>query len=145
MENGHGPENGENSFQNKDSKEDILEFTDMIGGCGKWQRKIFLITFFFGISQVWNHLGMTFLALPVDHWCARPDGSNITTHMWKTLFIPNMTDNEEHYSQCTKYVLNSSADGDVIITSDTETCTEFEYSSAYHSIIEEVSRIYICI
>ncbi|GIY45752.1 organic cation transporter protein [Caerostris darwini] len=48
------------------------EFTDIIGGHGRYQMAIFIFCFFCSAPHCFHNLIMTFFAPNVDHWCARP-------------------------------------------------------------------------
>lgn len=114
------------------------DVTDIIGKSGLWQIKILILTLFTGLPAAWNHLGMSFLAYPVDHWCARPPGANISLDYWLTDFLPNTTiKGKLHHSQCDMYVYNKTTNS--AIKSRTLPCDIYEYASNFNSILEEVS------
>lgn len=115
-----------------------FDITNIIGDDGKWQRKIFFITFICGISTSWNHLGISFLAFPVNYWCSRPNDGNMSLHTWKTQFLPNTTvDRELSYSQCEMYNISYTANHMYSVTNETQKCHSWEFSSDYHSVTED--------
>ena len=116
------------------------DVTDIIGKSGIWQIKILILTLLMGFPSAWNHLGMSFLAYPVDHWCARPSGTNISLESWLTDFLPNTTiKGKPHHSQCDMYAYNKTTNS--AIKTRTLPCDIYEYTSDFNSILIEVSSI----
>ncbi|XP_054708488.1 organic cation transporter protein-like isoform X2 [Uloborus diversus] len=112
----------------------IVEFTDIVGANGRWQLKIFILTALSGISAAWNHLAISFLAFPTDHWCARPKEINISLNEWFQDYLPNATiKGTSHHSQCQKFVIDNSTF--TPITTEVESCTVWEYALDFNSII----------
>lgn len=117
---------------------ETLDFTDILGEDGKWQRKIFYMTLVCGITMSWNHLGISFLAYPVEYWCARPQGPNVSLYSWKNQFLPNITYRSDvSNSQCEVQAYNLTIDGKINFLNETEKCKFWEYSNEYYSIVEE--------
>lgn len=117
-----------------------LDITDIIGKSGLWQIKILILTMAIAFTTAWNHLGMTFLAFPVDHWCARPAGTNIPLENWLTEFLPNTTlKGKMQHSQCKMFYFNQSFE--IPDTSWTVNCHSYEYAKDFNSVVNEVSDI----
>lgn len=124
------------SMNKQESRPSPIEITDIIGHSGCWQMKILILTSITGITTSWNHLGMAFLAYPVDHWCSRTYSTNITIDTWWTEFLPNATlRGQPHHSQCEMYAFNTTAGS--AVKSRTVSCDSYEYSSDFHSIVEK--------
>lgn len=132
----------ENILPEKGINKETLDVTDIIGEDGKWQRKIFYMTLVCNITTAWNHLGISFLAFPVEYWCARPQGMNISLETWKSQFLPNVTiEGEISKSQCEMWINNFLTD-EIYFQNQTKKCNSWEYSSDYYSIVEQVSENY---
>ncbi|XP_035212350.1 organic cation transporter protein-like isoform X2 [Stegodyphus dumicola] len=125
-----------NDAKLSENKSDPIEFTDIVGGIGRWQVMLLLTTLLSGLPIAWNHLGMAFLAFPVDHWCARPNGMNESLETWFADYLPNeKTEGKLQHSQCEMFALNqSTAEVD---RTKTVPCNTWEFSTGYYSLIEE--------
>lgn len=139
----NGKISSEDVFSEKEINKEMLDVADIIGEDGKWQRKIFYMTLVCNITTAWNHLGISFLAFPVDYWCSRPQGMNISFETWKSQFLPNITiGGEISKSQCETWTYNFSTDDEIYFQNQTQKCNAWEYSSNYYSIVEQVSEKY---
>ncbi|XP_054718179.1 organic cation transporter protein-like [Uloborus diversus] len=109
---------------------DIL---DLVGGDGPWQRRIFLVILFCAIPSATHNLSMSFLAPNLDHWCARPAGSNLTVEQWKIIGLP--PDDQ----QCSRYkdinfslpleeILNTTRSKDNVVA-----CDAWEYDETFYT------------
>ncbi|GIY44168.1 organic cation transporter protein [Caerostris extrusa] len=117
----------------------VKEYTDIIGGHGRYQFAIFMFTFFCSAAHCLHDFTMTFFAPNMDHWCARPPQvleANISVELWKNISIPLVKDRTGHYeySQCTMYntslqngSLYSDAGAEVI------KCTAWEYDRSVYN------------
>ncbi|XP_054708316.1 organic cation transporter protein-like isoform X2 [Uloborus diversus] len=112
---------------------EVTEFTDIVGENGKWQVKLVLLSSICEFTSALNHLAMSFLAFPVDHWCSRPKDFNNSLDIWWSEFLPNATiKGLSQHSQCEKFVFNNTS----FNTTDriTVSCNAWEYSSEFNSV-----------
>lgn len=115
-----------------------FDVTDIIGKSGLWQIKLLIMLMFLGVPAAWNHLGMSFLAYPVDHWCARPSGANISLEFWLADFLPNVTlKGKTQHSQCDMYAYNTTTKS--AIKNRTLPCDTYEYAPDFNSILIKVT------
>lgn len=125
-------------FITQESVSQTLDITDIVGKSGLWQIKLLIMMMLLGMPAAWNHLGMSFLAYPVDHWCARPPDANITVEVWLADFLPNVTlKGKTQHSQCDMYAYNTTSNS--AIKSRTIPCDIYEYSSDFNSILIKVT------
>ncbi|GFV59798.1 organic cation transporter protein [Trichonephila clavipes] len=73
------------SVKAAEKKEDIM---NLVRGEGPWQRKILLVIMLIAVPLASHNLAMSFFAPNLDHWCARPPGSNLSVEEWKDLALP---------------------------------------------------------
>ncbi|GIY86475.1 organic cation transporter protein, partial [Caerostris extrusa] len=66
-------------------KEDVM---DLVKGEGPWQRRILVLIIICSIPLASHNLAMSFFAPNIDHWCARPPGSNLSVEEWKRIALP---------------------------------------------------------
>ncbi|XP_076371650.1 organic cation transporter protein-like [Tachypleus tridentatus] len=120
-----------------DEMEDVKEITDVIGGYGPWQRRLFIIFVLASFVPAWHNLVIAFFAPNIDYWCSRPSSfSNLTVEQWKNKSIPIEKKNGEiFYSHCERY-----DNYDRIETNLTTTkCDTWEYDKSFYeaTIIDE--------
>lgn len=137
------PNSNKATSSEKIESSDAFNISDIIGDDGRWQRRIFYITLL-NISTIFHHLGISFLAFPVDYWCARPGGANISLETWKHQFLPNITrDGEIVHSQCEMFVWRNTTDIGSFNVNETEKCKTWEYSTKYYSVVQQVTKIFL--
>jgi len=84
-------DDGKQTLPRSDSapKCDAFDVIDLVGGDGPWQRRMFWILAVIAVLGAINNMVMTFLAPNTDHWCARPDDTNLTVEEWKAIGLPD--------------------------------------------------------
>ncbi|GIY10293.1 organic cation transporter protein [Caerostris extrusa] len=121
------------------------EFTDIIGGHGRYQMAIFIFCFFCSAPHCFHNLIMTFFAPNVDHWCARPPeilAANISVEEWKNRSLPFAQGRmgEEELSSCTMYE-SSARNGSLFVNTHKEPlkCSSWEYDHSFyrHTMVDE--------
>ncbi|KAG8185669.1 hypothetical protein JTE90_008939 [Oedothorax gibbosus] len=113
-------------------KQPTDDIFDLVGGDGLWQRCIFLVVLFIAIPSATHNLGMSFMAPNLDHWCARPEGSNWTVREWKELALP------ESDRKCSRYKdinVTFPLDENYTITrsDDVISCDAWEYDNSFYT------------
>ncbi|XP_023244015.1 organic cation transporter protein-like [Centruroides sculpturatus] len=92
----------------EETSKNFQDFTDLIGGFGRWQKTLI------GIS-VWNvavfaicNLNWPFLAYRVDYWCARTSKyMNMSVEEWKNISAPmEIRNGRTTHSRCEIYDIN---------------------------------------
>ncbi|XP_015930794.1 organic cation transporter protein isoform X2 [Parasteatoda tepidariorum] len=116
------------------------EFTDIVGGHGKWQMKMYFFCFLCSWPHCFHNLIMTFFAPNVDHWCARPPdmlAANISANEWRNQSIPLVVNRAGliQKSQCTLYksiLVNGSLFVPSTSESAAESCKSWEYDDSFY-------------
>ncbi|XP_021002541.1 organic cation transporter protein isoform X2 [Parasteatoda tepidariorum] len=116
------------------------EFTDIIGGHGRWQLGIYFFCFLCAWPHCFHNLIMTFFAPNVDHWCARPSHvieANVSVFEWKNEAVPIVMNRAGlvRKSRCTVYkhlVVNGSLHVPSTIDSEIEACETWEYDDSFY-------------
>ncbi|CAL1284203.1 unnamed protein product [Larinioides sclopetarius] len=121
------------------------EYTDIIGGHGRFQLTILIFCFFCAAPHCMHDFSITFFAPNIDYWCARPNEvlqANISVNEWRNSSIPIIKSRTglDEYSQCT--VFNSSiANGLLYHQNNTNPikCNTWEYdhSTYKRTIVDE--------
>ena len=66
--NNHNPENGTMKSSEEDDHE-VTHVSEIIGGFGFFQKKVFAFFFICGIFSAWNGLALSFYGPEIDYWC----------------------------------------------------------------------------
>ncbi|XP_013792216.1 solute carrier family 22 member 5-like, partial [Limulus polyphemus] len=125
------------SSEKQEEIEEVKEITDVIGGYGPWQRRIFIMFVLASFVPAWHNLVITFFAPNIDHWCSRPPSfSNLTVEQWKNNSIPIEKDNGKiFHSHCERY----DNFGGKMMNLTTTKCDTWEYDKSFYqtTIINE--------
>ncbi|GIY15813.1 organic cation transporter-like protein [Caerostris darwini] len=115
----------------EDPQEKKVDIFDVVGGDGMWQRCIFLLVLFFTIPAATHNLVMSFFAPNLDHWCARPEGSNWTVEEWKAIALPE----DKHCSRYKDVNISFPIDVNTTILRSEETisCDSWEYDTSFYT------------
>ncbi|KAG8171365.1 hypothetical protein JTE90_010109, partial [Oedothorax gibbosus] len=113
------------------------EFTDIIGGHGRFQMTIFAFVLFACIPHCWHNLIMTFFAPNIDHWCARPPQivqANISVEQWRNASLPVVRNRAGgKISHCTMYATSVDNGSLSMNTSrDPVKCSAWEYNTTFY-------------
>ncbi|GBN42051.1 Organic cation transporter protein [Araneus ventricosus] len=118
--------------------EDGKEYTDIIGGHGRFQIAVLVFCFFGAVAHCVQDFTIIFFAPNVDHWCARPKEvlqSNISVEEWKNFSLPVVKSRSgvDEYSRCAVYnisikngSLHRQDNADII------QCTSWEYDLSFY-------------
>ncbi|XP_054707064.1 organic cation transporter protein-like [Uloborus diversus] len=117
-----------------------VEFTDIIGGHGRWQLGIFTFCLFAAAPHCMHNLIMTFFAPNIDHWCARPSEilrANVSTELWKNTSLPIVSKRGGGWelSHCTmfnKSFVNGTHYSVLSVDEDATACSSWEYDVTFY-------------
>ncbi|CAL1296171.1 unnamed protein product [Larinioides sclopetarius] len=114
------------------------EYTDIIGGHGRFQVSILVFCFFGAVAHCIQDFTIIFFAPNVDHWCARPKEvmqSNISLEEWKNFSLPIVKSRSgvDEYSRCTMYNI-SVKNGSLhrLGNADIIKCNSWEYDLSFY-------------
>ncbi|CAL1283314.1 unnamed protein product [Larinioides sclopetarius] len=121
------------------------DYTDIIGGHGRFQLTILIFCFFCSAPYCMHDFSITFFAPNLDYWCARPEEvlqANISVDEWRNSSIPIIKSRSgiDEFSHCT--VFNSSIENDLLYHqnyTDPVKCNSWEYDHSSHkrTIVDE--------
>ncbi|CAL1284208.1 unnamed protein product [Larinioides sclopetarius] len=123
----------------------MKEYTDIIGGHGRFQLTILVFCFLCAVPHCMNDFSITFFAPNIDYWCARPEEvlqGNTSVEEWKNSCIPFIKSRTGiiEYNRCA--VFNCSVtNGSVHHQNNTDPsiCNSWEYdhSSYKRTIVDQ--------